>query len=198
MEPGTRVNASRLGIKLLQLGATVTARLDVRLAALPAMERLNEETDQTLLLWLRRGGEAVCIERVEGGQIANVTIRVGDALPLYLGAGPVALLAFAERSDWDAYLASTELTPRRPESLITAASVRVELEDARRRGYAVADQDLIASFGALGVPIFDHQGKVRAAISISGLRDAVLDDEQIGKKVLAAADEVSRSLGWVP
>ena len=80
--------------------------------------------------------------------------------------------------------------------MITPASVRVRLEDARRQGFAVADGDLATGFGALGVPIFDHRGRVAAAISISGPRDAILGDETVASRASGMADEVSRSLGY--
>lgn len=196
VEAGLRGNTHRLGLKLLQLGSAVVDRLDVRLAALPAMEEVHDETDQTLLLWLRRDRKAVCIERLEGRQVAAVTIRVGDSLALHLGAGPRALLAFDRRSDWDSYLELEDLQPMLDGAKITPAALILSLDETRRRGFAISDEDVFTGFAALGVPVFDHRGKVCAAISVSGVRSKILGDDHLGERMLAAGAEVSRSLGF--
>ncbi|MGP3974405.1 IclR family transcriptional regulator domain-containing protein [Streptomyces sp. 8N114] len=51
---------------------------------------------------------------------------------------------------------------------------------------------------ALGVPILDHRGQVRATLSISGVRVAILGAETAGlrERLVEAGQEISRVLGW--
>ena len=72
----------------MRLGAAVIERLDERQAALPVMERIHEATGETVFLLVRRGDDAVCIERLEGLRVQSLALRLGGSLPLHVGAGP--------------------------------------------------------------------------------------------------------------
>jgi DNA-binding IclR family transcriptional regulator len=71
------------------------------------------------------------------------------------------------------------------------------LREIRENGYAISDEDVTLGIAAVGAPIFDHSGKVRAAISLSGTKPLILGDEKaMVSRVLEAAERVSRSLGY--
>lgn len=198
VEPGSRRGTYRLGLKLFRLGSAVVARFDERQAAFPVMERVHEVTEETVFLCIRRGYEAVCIERIDGRWVQSMALRLGGSLPLHVGAAPRALLAFEPRGFWDEYLARgplaahTPLTPTGPERLVR------ELEQVHDTGCAVSDEDVVLGMAAVGAPIFDHQGAIRAALSMSGPRPAILGDHADASRELitSAAAEISRSLGF--
>jgi len=76
----------------------VIERLDERQAALPLMERIHERTGETVFLCVRRGDEAVCIERLDGLRVQSLALRLRDSLPLHLrGATPTAGVGAAQR-----------------------------------------------------------------------------------------------------
>ena len=56
------------------------ARFDERQAALPVMRRIHEETEETVYLCVRRGREAVCIERLDGLWVQSMALRLGGSL----------------------------------------------------------------------------------------------------------------------
>ena len=62
----------------------------------------------------------------------------------------------------------------------------------------MSDEDVTVGIAALGAPIRDNRGAVTAALSISGVRPAILGDgfDQMVALVTAAADAVSTSLGF--
>jgi DNA-binding IclR family transcriptional regulator len=198
VEPGSRRGTYRLGLKLFRLGSAVVARFDERQAAFPVMERLHELTEETVFLCIRRGYEAVCIERIDGRWVQSMALRLGGSLPLHLGAAPRVLLAYEPRDFWDEYLvrgplaAPTPNTPTSPERLVR------ELEQVRETGCAVSDEDVVLGMAAVGAPIFDHQGAIRAAVSMSGPRPTILGEQADGSRELitSAAAEISRALGF--
>lgn len=198
VEAGNHRGTYRLGLKLFELGSAVLSRLDVRSAALEPMRRLNEDTGETVFLCLRRGREAVCIERMDGSRAASMALKLGGSLPLHTGAAPVALLAAERRAEWDAYVQGGELADYRTGEPIAASAVISHLEEARRTGVAVSDEDLVGGFAALGVPIFDYRGDVPAALSISAMRQVIFGDDEarIRDSLLHAASEISRNLGF--
>jgi DNA-binding IclR family transcriptional regulator len=169
VEPGSQPGSYRLGWKLMRLGAAVVERLDERQAALPVMEHVHERVGETVFLLVRRGWDAVCIERLEGLRVQSLALRLGGSLPLHAGAGPRALLAWEPREVWEEYAASGWLEALTERTPATRAELFRELEATRKQGYAVSDEDVTPGIASLGAPIFDYTGNVRAALSIGGL-----------------------------
>lgn len=190
--------AYRLGLKLFRLGSTVVTRFDEREAALPQLERIHEATGETVFLCVRRGNEAVCIERIDGRRVQSLALRLGGALPLHAGAAARVLLAFEPRDEWDTYLLDRELERFTPSTPASRDEVLKELESTRRRGYAISDGDVTPGIAALGAPIYDHRGRVAAALSISGVRQGILGQAlRVNRSlVLDSAREASRALGF--
>jgi len=199
VEAGSRPGTYRLGWRLLRLGSAVIERLDERQAALPVMERIHERTGETVFLCVRRGDDAVCIERLDGLRVQSLALRLGGSLPLHLGAGPRALLAWEPPEEWDAYVerqsplaAMTEQSPATREELLA------ELERSLADGFAVSDEDVTPGIASLGAPIFDYTGRVRAAVSIGGMRNFLLDEirHEAVPLLVNGAGEISTALGY--
>jgi DNA-binding IclR family transcriptional regulator len=196
VEAGAQPGSYRLGWKLMRLGAAVVERLDERQAALPVMERIHEHVGETVFLLVRRGLNAVCIERLEGLRVQSLALRLGGSLPLHVGAGPRALLAFEPEAAWDTYVDEGGLDV--PTETVTAPKALYrELAETRERGYAVSDEDVTPGIASLGAPILDYTGNVRAALSIGGMKSLVLGSERrkFVELLVDGARDISRALG---
>ena len=197
VEPGSQAGSYRLGWKLMRLGAAVVERLDERQAALPVMEHVHERVGETVFLLVRRGWDAVCIERLEGLRVQSLALRLGGSLPLHVGAGPRVLLAWEPRDVWEEYVRSGQLTALTDHTPTTRTALVRELAETLAQGYAVSDEDVTPGIAALGAPIFDYTGSVRAALSIGGLKSLLLGDdrETFTQLVVEGAREISAALG---
>lgn len=193
VEPGPRRGQYRLGVEVLRIGAAVEEGLDVRELAVPELKDLLATTDATSFLCVRVQERAVCVERFEGRGVRSLALTLGQSLPLHRGAAPRSLLAHLPQSERRAVIDALLDTDG------TAASVddiEKDLEVIRQRGYAISDGDVTPGIAAVGAPIFDHRGELRGALSISGLREQVLDARlDAAMKVRAAAERVSTALG---
>jgi DNA-binding IclR family transcriptional regulator len=201
VEPAGRAGRYRLGLKLFRLGGAVVARFDERQAALPHMEALHATTGETVFLCIRRDLEAVCIERVEGSRAVSLALTLGGALPLHAGAAPRVLLAAETRTAWEGYhQAARRLPALAPPLPARAGDLVDQLEAVRRTGFAVSDEDVTVGIAAIGAPVRDRNGAVTAALSISGVRPAILGQHRarMVKLVVDAAASVSTSLGYQP
>jgi DNA-binding IclR family transcriptional regulator len=198
VEHGARRGSYRLGMELFRLGSLVRLRLDARERAAPVMSELHEATGETVYLVVRRHYRAVCLDRVEGLHIRSMALQLGGSLPLHLGAGPRVLLAYEPRDFWNRYLDETELTTMTPHSPTSRAGIMALLEEILHRGYAVSDEDVTLGISSIGAPVFDHTGAIHAALSVGGLRSAVLGDggERVVKLVVDGAAQVSRAMGY--
>jgi len=186
----------RLGFELLALATALTESLDVRRAAFRALQELHRDTGETVYLVVRRGDEAVCIERIPGRTAQSMVLQLGGALPLHLGAAPRALLASEAPEELDAYL-SRPLGAFTLWSPITSDELLDELERVRTDGYAISDEDVILGFASVGAPVRDHTGAAVAAISVGGPKPSVLGDHAARTidLVRRAAAQASRELG---
>lgn len=196
VQPGPQRGTFELGVRLFQLGSVVGQRFDVRQRALPAMEALHAATSETVVLMVRRGDEAICIERIDGRFVRLVIVEIGGAMPLHAGAAPRALLAAATDDDVARCLTGplhryTDDTPVDP------GAIRALLAEVRRTGVSVSDGDVVPGVAAVAAPIRDHTGAVVAALSVTGPRPTILGDErtQTCDRVRSAAAEVSARLG---
>jgi DNA-binding IclR family transcriptional regulator len=198
VEPGARRGTYRLGLKLFRLGSSVLARFDERQAAFPIMERIHEATEETVFLCIRRGYEAVCIERIDGRWVQSMALRLGGSLPLHVGAAPRALLAFEPRDFWAEYAARGALEAFTHNTPTSRNDLFRVLEEVRTTGCSVSDEDVAVGIAAVGAPVFDYRGEVRAALSMSGPRSTILGEslEASRELITSGALEISRALGF--
>jgi DNA-binding IclR family transcriptional regulator len=196
---GTKRGTVRLGFRLLELGNAVSASFDEREAALPTMRTLREDSGETVFLCVRRGAEAVCIERLAGEHVQSLALRLGGALPLYAGAAPRVLLAWESSDFCEDYLKSVEFAAFTAKTIRSRTALRASLEEARRVGYAISDEDVTLGIAAIGAPIFDHEGCVCAALALSGTRPLIMNNlEGLLRNLTTGADYISQELGWSP
>lgn len=101
----------RLGMRLLELGNLVKARLSVREAALVPMRALHRLTGQTVNLSVRQGDEIVYIERAYSERSGMQVVRaIGGRAPLHLTSVGKLFLAADEIGRVRAYATRTGLS----------------------------------------------------------------------------------------
>lgn len=188
-----------MGLHLFRLGSSAVQRMDVRRAALPHMHAINDACGETVLLCVRRGFDAVCIERVEGHRVQSIALVLGGAMPLHAGAGPMSLLAWADDAvhrEWLVHVSEHGLEAMNLSEPPTIAQVEEQLKTCRERGYAVSDRNVTAGIGAIGAPVFDFRGQVVGAVSASGIAESVFDPAiDLAGQVVEAARAISFDLG---
>jgi len=176
VEPGSRRGLHRPGLGLVRLGGLVLTRFDERQLLLPVLESLRAQTKETVHLALRRGNQAVFIERLQGESTNALAIKLGGVLPLHVGASPRALLAFEPDGFWDEYFTETVIEAPTKSAPTTEAEVRELLVEIRRTGVSISDGDVVPGVATVGAPVFDHRGVIRAAIAFNLLPGALHDD----------------------
>ena len=187
----------RLGLRLFRLGAAVGRRLEVRQAARPVLEDIHRATEETVYLCVRRGDHALCVDRIDGLWVQSLTLRVGETLPLHLGAASRALLAYESEEFLRGYLARATLARLTERTPATRAAVRRELRAVVERGHAVSDGDIRLGIASVGAAVRDHTGAVVAALSVGGLRPSILGNAATtARLVVDGAARVSRALAF--
>ncbi|HET8985535.1 MAG TPA: IclR family transcriptional regulator [Trueperaceae bacterium] len=143
-----------------------TAVIDV---AGPLLDRLSEQTRETVHLIIRSGDRAVCVDRRESPQSVRLVSILGRSVPLHVGAVPKAILAWLPAREQDAVLAGLANQPVITDKSITDPQrLRAEIELIRQRGYSISDEDFDAHAKGVGAPIFGGEGAVVGGVSVGG------------------------------
>jgi DNA-binding IclR family transcriptional regulator len=161
-----------LGVRWLEVGNRLRSRLNIRQVAMPYMQQLAEMTGETVNLIVRRGDEAVYVERVSGGQtMIQVVQVVGAHAPLHVTAVGKIFLAEDSASGVMGYAERTGLPAYTPNTLTTLEKLRIELEVIRREQLAHDREEAELGVACIGAPIRDAEGKLVAGLSISAPAD---------------------------
>src|ERR1700745_3300321 len=190
-QPGTY----RLGMRLLELGNLVKARLSVRDAALAPMRELHRLTGQTVNLSVRQGDEIVYIERAYSERSGMQVVRaIGGRAPLHLTSTGKLFLAADDAQRVRAYATRTGLAGHTKNSITQLPNLERELAKARQYGIARDNEELELGVRCMAAGIYDDQSRLIAGLSISAPADRL--DEGWLPKLQATANEISSALGY--
>ncbi|BAL96140.1 IclR family transcriptional regulator [Rubrivivax gelatinosus] len=185
----------RLGMRLLELGNLVKARLDVRDAALGPMRELHKLTHQPVNLSVRQGDEIVYIERTYSERSGMQVVRaVGGRAPLHLTSVGKLFLAHEDPQRVRTYATRTGLTGHTRNSITDVARLERELAAVRAQGSARDDEELELGVRCMAAGIYDDQGKLVAGLSVSAPSDRL--EEGWLEKVRTTAAQISSALGY--
>lgn len=190
-----------LGGFALELGLASLARIDpVRLAA-PVLEDLCERIGETVALAMWGNHGATCVRWVEAGGPITVTLRTGIVLPLTTSATGRAFAAFY-RSPYLKKLLDAEIRETALANDMTPTKVMRDLEalleEIRGEGIARAGGSLTPGINGFSAPVFDHTGRMVAAItSLGTIGQFDMEwNSPLADSIKTAAATLSKRLGY--
>lgn len=158
-----------LGREAYILGLAAESRHGIKAIAEAAVLRLAAATGDTSFLSIRSGYEAVCVDRQTGDfPVKILTLEVGHRRPLGVGAGSMALLAFLPHDDIERALAQYDVDAA--PDLPTREMLRADMAAARQQGYTLNPGRIIPDMLGVGVPVYDREQRVVAALSVAAIR----------------------------
>lgn len=182
---------------VLLAGKARTSEAGIRALALPILRRVNRVARTTANLAFLDGGDAVFVEQAftadSGARLLEHEIRV----PAHVSASGKAMLAFVAPERLRRFLPETSETFT-DRTVTDRDALERELENVRRNGYAIDDQEFRDDFACVAAPVFDHVGAAVAAVSVAGWTSRVEAGEflDLAELVGRSAWEISRELGY--
>ncbi len=184
----------RLGPTARRIGFAALHGLDVVRVAAPMMAAIRDELDETvgLAVWSGHGPTFVWLEEVASRPVA-VTIREGTIMPM---------LSSATGRVFGAWMPASMVRPLIERERAASGSTddgAAPFAETRRRGVGRTLGEVHPGIHGLSAPIFDHRGALVAALSTIGPAggfDASYGG-QVARRLRAAADRISRALGFV-
>jgi DNA-binding IclR family transcriptional regulator len=197
VDRGELAGTYRLGMRLLELGNLVKARLSVREAALAPMRELHQRTGQTVNLSVRQGDEIVYVERAYSERSGMQVVRaIGGRAPLHLTSSGKLFLAADDPRLVRAYATRTGLAGHTRNSITELPRLERELSLVRARGYARDNEELELGVRCIAAGVRDDSGRVVAGLSLSAPAERMNDDW--ANDLLGTAQQISHQLGYVP
>lgn len=186
----------RPGLKVLLLGRAALESLELPELALPYLQQLQAQVGETVNMAILDGASIVYILRLKTDIIVNIRLFVGSRLSAHCTSMGKAMLAFLPEDELDAILAQieyqqlTERTARGREQLLS------DLENVRRLGFAVNDQELALGLRSVASPVFNRH-RVVAAVNIAVPAGRVGYDrvsQDLGPAIRNTAQRISNAL----
>ena len=194
LDPATRRYS--LGPMSMTLGLAYRERLDVRRLAVPELQRLSTETNETATLSVRTGNARVYVDQVTPPREVILSVSIGVPFPLHAGGSSKAFLAFLPRDEIDAYLKGP-LAPLTSNTVTNPTVLRRELREIRERGWARSTAERQPGAASAAAPVLDDLGLPVAVISVCGPAerfDAEVDT--CAQHLLGATRRLSEAMGY--
>jgi len=184
-----------IGVKAFEVGSGFLTQTDLRSASYPEMERLLQETEETVHLAVLDGFDVVYVEKIVSPRPFSVNSEVGRRSPAYCTAVGKAMLAQQDMASIDRWL-QAPLPALTLSTISDPADLKRELANVRQAGFATDSEESEVGLCCLAAPIFDHSGHVVAAIGIAAPKLRMVPSQDLYQsQVLTSAQRISTLLG---
>ncbi|UUX97343.1 IclR family transcriptional regulator [Aquabacterium sp. J223] len=187
-----------LGPAAYRLGLSIMPTVSISRIATPIMRELVDRCGETVLVAVmdREAGTAVYVEKIESTQSIRYSVAIGTARPLYCSAAGRVLLAHSDEEYIERYLRRAPFTPLTPQTLTRAADLRRLLPQVREQGLSITIGEVSSDVAGFAAPIFDHQGRVIAALAMAApVSRTRADPQHFAHHMREAADSISFGFG---
>jgi IclR family KDG regulon transcriptional repressor len=192
-----QTNQYALGRACLELASAYYEGNDLRRIALPELEKLRDETRETIHLAILDRAEVVYIDKLQGlHAIGLMGSRVGGRAPAYCtGVGKV-MLAHEPPQVLKQHFIRRRLRRFTEDTITSYTSLVMELASIRKQGYALDHGEHEAQVRCVATPIFDVKGRVIAGLSISGPADR-MDPIDRNRGMIENARKTARNISMM-
>ncbi len=158
----------RLGSQVLFLGNVASQTVDLRRLIHPVLQKLTDVTGETSHLCVVDQSQCYYLDKIDSSRSIRIVTFVGQRLHMHCSGVGKVLLSGMRTEEVDRIIAERGIPRFTPHTVADRKALLDELADIRRRGVAYDREEFEIGLRCLAAPIFNHKGKVVAAISFSG------------------------------
>jgi DNA-binding IclR family transcriptional regulator len=187
----------RLGYGVVLLAEGASSKHDLTLLSRPECSALAEDLGETVNLVVQEADAVLTLDQVIGSATMTTINWVGRRNPLHVTSAGKVFLANMPAAQRQAYL-DTSLDRFTEHTVTEPANLEAELATVREQGYALTFEELEVGLAAVAAPILSLDGRIIAAIAVSGptfrLHEATIPG--IAARVITAAARISERNGY--
>ena len=192
-------NAYVIGLKLVELSSMKLSNVELKTEAAPYLRELVTRLGLPVQMAILEGTEAIFIDKIESRNSFRMYSQIGKRIPLYAsGVGKVLLLQ-ASDEEIRQKLETVEFTAFTPKTLTNVEAVIEAVKVARKKGYAIDDEEHEEGIFCVAAPIYDYRDKIIAAVSVGDINKQFVkgtNAKQI-ELIKETAKKISKRLGYL-
>jgi len=185
----------KIGLRVFELGAVVESQMMIVNRAKKVMNRLRDETNETIHLVVVDGDEMLYVKKVESVDAFGILSSVGIRRSLTTGSLGKAILSTFQNKMLKQYLSEHDLIQYTPRTITDKDRYFDEIVKTRERGFAIDREELFNGVCGIATPITEkHSAVGGVAIVFPALR---YDEKQVsewGQMIRQAGFRISHSL----
>jgi DNA-binding IclR family transcriptional regulator len=194
----------RLGVRSFELGRAYYRSRDLLRRARPVLQELARCTDESAHIAKLQGFDVVHLDGAVAPRLVQTGLRVGRRLPVHCTALGKVLLGCAspelrQAFDREVVWTGDGLGRRTDATIVDRDKFFEHLRTVAVGRFALDLEECEPGLSCAAAPVFDSEGEVVAAISVSGPAFR-LDESRLLQEVrplaVAAAERLSRELGY--
>jgi DNA-binding IclR family transcriptional regulator len=190
----------KLGLAVLRLGFELLASMELTEVGRPVIEVLRDRSGFSAHLVVRDARDVVFIAKAAGSNSMFHSIQVGARLPAHATVLGRTLLSDMDMNDLAALYPEKTLPAFTPKTPTNLPALKVLIDQDRDKGYGVSMGGYETGISTIAAPVFNEQGRVTAAISISVPSQRIEDEALLPlvDLVKAASAQLTERLSYLP
>ncbi len=186
-----------LGLAFAKKSRLVLDRLNLSVEARSELENLRDKTQKTVHLGYLNEAKVVYIDKVESKGGIKLYSSPGKTAPIHATSLGKVILAYLPDEKVEEILTVVTLNPETANTITSTEELMQELEEINQQGYALDNEEFEEGIKCIASPIFNHDGEVEAAVSITGLAAQMKNEdiESLVPLVKNSAKKISAKLG---
>lgn len=187
-----------LGLEILRLQGVLLREMDLVSKALPHLTRLLSECNETVHLAVLDQGEVVYIQTLASSHSLAMYTPIGKRNPVHCTALGKILLSGLSVEEVKKIVKDKDLIRFTPNTIVSFDVLMEEIQRIRSSDLTVDNEELSTGIKCIAGPLKNHEGKIIAAVSISGpvMRMTPEKDKELLEKVRVACQNISRDIGF--
>jgi IclR family transcriptional regulator, acetate operon repressor len=154
-----------LGLRWFEIGEIVRHTLSPSQIVEPVLQRLREQSGETVFLSLLDGAEGLCFEIAHSEQQLRFSIEEGQRFALHVGAHGKAMLAFLPAALREAAYARAQAEG----ASLDRAALDTQLAQIHQDGWAYTREEAASAVAGLAVPVWSkNRQAVAGSLAIAG------------------------------
>lgn len=190
----------KLGLAVLRLGFELLASMELTEVGRPVIDGLRDRSGFSAHLVVRDVREVVFVAKAAGSNAMFHSIQVGARLPAHATVLGRTLLSDMDDKDLAALYPEKVLPSYTPKTPTSLAALKALIAQDRAKGYGVSMGGYETGISTIAAPVFNAQGRVTAAISISVPAQRIEDEAlmPLVEMVKEAAVQMTERLRHLP
>lgn len=152
--------------RVLRLGTGCLAAMPLPRIVQPVLDQLSQEIGESTSVSILDETEIVYVARAAQRRVMSIALMPGSRLPAYCTSMGRVLLAALEPAHARQILERSSRIARTERTVTDVDTLTGLLEDVRRQGYSINDQEVEIGLRSIAVPLQTVRGQTVAALNV--------------------------------